>query len=1145
MVIQKKQEVPSWYSAWVDSFEDPYLFATGVLGFLPYGEDNPDNQPQLEKWQDEFLREFFIGPDGKPHKDVRHSIRAGHGVGKFQPKTEPVLTPNGWAEIGSLNLGDRVATIDGSFTTITGIYPQGEKPVFKIVLDDGTSTLAGEDHLWFTTTRSERKHGKPGNVRTTAEIAQSLTFPNGPREGLNHCLPRLSRAIQHPEADLPVDPYLMGVYLGDGTHAGVLSLNVDDTDHYAEYISQFLKKSGLFVTYKDKGYKTLNGRLKTKIIEQLYDLGLKGKLAPDKFIPEVYLYASAEQRLALLQGLMDTDGTPGSNNNAATFDTSSKQLADGLSELVRSLGGVARRGGRQGRYNGMDKLWSHRVFVALPEGTNPFLCPRKADRYNPFFGHKNKDRTLSRFIVAVEESGVADCVCISVAHPSKLYITKDHIPTHNTVVLAILALWWILTRCDSKCIITASTQNQLRDVDWAELRKWAGHLPKPLYDQLQIDQERMYIKSAPEMAFIVRRTANKSNPESLQGFHAKHILFLMDEASGIDNIVFEVAQGAFSTEGASSVMVSNPTRPDGFFFDTHHRLRDRWRCWQVSSQDVPRAVGHIEDVIAAYGRNSNKFKVRVEGNFPTSADDVVIPLEWVQSAVNRDVEKLSFFPIWGVDVARFGDDASALAKRQANRLLEPVKEWLNLDTMQLTGRIHHEYVNTHEDFRPKEILVDVIGIGAGVVDRCRELGLPVRGVNVAESPSSVEKCMRLRDELWWLAREWFQERACCIPDDQKLIAQLIGPTYDFHSNGKIVVESKKDMKERSLKSPDCFPAGTMVLTPSGDVPIEHLKEGDEVITPWAVRRIIKTHKNTTEALATVYFNDGKTLIGTPNHSIFTWDKGWVRLDALSVINEVESASISRRLKWLGASLFFTGGKSSGLCRTVSTINQGERMTRKGYCIAASGAISMAPFRKATISTTKMAIGAIMRSTILPLWGPLSMQECTGRSGFKKIGITMRKIWSKRGRPQRPGTGLMESEAGIIDTRTLRFVTTAAGNSHPTSRLAPDGALRLAHQIPIIGNLSTIKESVTTAVRSFWRTVTGRHVIVPEHVQIEIEKKPVDVYNITLDEDNVYYANGILVKNCADALCLTFAGMALRKVPQKRVRAEGGMNPWAA
>lgn len=380
-------------------------------------------------------------------------------------------------------------------------------------------------------------------------------------------------------------------------------------------------------------------------------------------------------------------------------------------------------------------------------------------------------------------------------------------------LLAILALWFPLTHYDSKGVVTANSQSQLRDNNWPEIRKLYSMLPQDLQDVIDIQEERMLIKASPEMGFVVRRTASPGNPEALQGIHARHVIYLIDEASGIADITFEVAQGSLSTHGACAVMFSNPTRPDGFFFDTHHKLRGRWRCLRVSSTDVPRARGHIEDCIQAYGLDSNKYRVRVLGEFPLAGDDVVIPLEWVEAAIDRVIDTPSFVPIWGVDVARFGDDSSALAKRQANKLLEPVKLWKNKDLMQLVGLIHNEYINTHEDFQPKEILVDVIGLGSGVVDRLKELGLPVRGVNVGESRATLDQCMRLRDELWWKGREWFQSKDCVIPRDDYLISELTAPTYDFHSSGRIVVESKKDMKERSGKSPDA--ADAFLLTFAG------------------------------------------------------------------------------------------------------------------------------------------------------------------------------------------------------------------------------------------------------------------------------------------------------------------------------------------
>ena len=211
---------------------------------------------------------------------------------------------------------------------------------------------------------------------------------------------------------------------------------------------------------------------------------------------------------------------------------------------------------------------------------------------------------------------------------------------------------------------------------------------------------------------------------------------------------------------------------------------------------------HIEDIKAKYGGDSNAYRVRVLGEFPTSDDETVIPLALVLGAVGRNVSTLDYCPVWGVDVARFGDDRTALAKRQKNTLLEPVKSWNSTDLMATVGKIKAEYDATPYDLRPREILIDIIGLGAGVYDRCKEIGLPVRGINVGEAASSRENCARLRDELWFKDREWFQDKACSMPQDDGLIAELTAPTYAFTSTGKMLVESKADMKKRGMRSPD-------------------------------------------------------------------------------------------------------------------------------------------------------------------------------------------------------------------------------------------------------------------------------------------------------------------------------------------------------
>jgi len=383
--------------------------------------------------------------------------------------------------------------------------------------------------------------------------------------------------------------------------------------------------------------------------------------------------------------------------------------------------------------------------------------------------------------------------------------------------LANLGLWFINTHFPCKIPTTAPTLHQLEDVLWSELAAGYNKLHPALRSRFELTKEQLYLKARPKEAFLVARTARKEQPEALQGFHSQNLLFLIDEASGIPDPIFEVAEGALSTPGAKVAMGANPTRTSGYFFDTFHRSRELWHTMKVSGWDLRGTPLWNERQELAlrlrYGENSNAYRIRWLGEFPTGEDDAIMQLHLVEAAVERDVTGYSDAPVvWGLDVARFGDDRSALCKRQARKVLEKIQTWREKDSTQLAGLVTLEYRNTPEKLRPKEIFVDVIGVGAGVLDRLRENGLPAFGVNVSESPALKERFFRLRDELWWSAREWFEERGCSIPDDQELIQELCTPKYEVLGSGKVRVESKQDVKDRVLekKSPD--KADSFILT---------------------------------------------------------------------------------------------------------------------------------------------------------------------------------------------------------------------------------------------------------------------------------------------------------------------------------------------
>lgn len=387
----------------------------------------------------------------------------------------------------------------------------------------------------------------------------------------------------------------------------------------------------------------------------------------------------------------------------------------------------------------------------------------------------------------------------------------------KSAALSWTIFWWLMTRYPARVACTAPTSHQLSDILWGELAKWHERMTPAFAGLYEIKQDSLVLKSKPKNCSALARTARKEQPEAFQGQHSDHMLFIVDEASGVDDIIFEVGAGALSTAGAKLIMVGNPTRTSGYFYDAFHKMREEWCTHKVSCMDAKMVDQEFPKRMARqYGEDSNIYRVRVLGEFPTSEDSAVIPIGWLESAVNREIEEDPLADdVWGVDVARFGDDESALVKR-TGRIVHEIKTWKHKDIMQTTGIIHNEWIKTPVSKRPAVINVDSIGLGAGVVDRLKELGLPVRGINVAELPSSNDqKFMRLRDELWWKGREWFMERECRILEDQRLVGELSGPTYDYTSSGKIQVESKSEMKKRGIPSPNVADAFLLTLAKSG------------------------------------------------------------------------------------------------------------------------------------------------------------------------------------------------------------------------------------------------------------------------------------------------------------------------------------------
>jgi phosphate starvation-inducible PhoH-like protein len=420
----------------------PAVEAGERLGFLP---------GDLMAKVDPYLRPLFDALHDmlEPDRVSQHLERGVIEVaplafmrGRSQPLSSTVLTPSGFRPIGSLHVGDLVIGSDGRPTSVIGVYPQGRKEVVRLRAQDGSSTLCCTEHLWQVFTLEDRRRGKPGRILEAQDMVGRLRRFHQHRFEL----PLLSAPVEFEPREVPIDPYALGLLLGDGSFSvGAPSFATGDLE-LAGALEDAL--DGIEVTWTSgPNYRLrhVHGHrggviVANPVIVALRELGLAGARSETKFVPETYLHNAPAVRHALLQGLLDSDGGPVTQHARTCriqYTTCSEALCDDVVYLVRSLGGVAYRRRREaadrppGSANGRPVHHRHDAFILdirLPPGIEPFRLERKREIYNRYGGGRPM-----RFVDAIEPAGEAECVCIQVAAADSLYVTDDFLVTHNTI----------------------------------------------------------------------------------------------------------------------------------------------------------------------------------------------------------------------------------------------------------------------------------------------------------------------------------------------------------------------------------------------------------------------------------------------------------------------------------------------------------------------------------------------------------------------------------------------------------------------------------------------------------------------------------------------------------------------------------------
>ena len=420
------------------------------------GPDAQDDAPQFWWGVRDFaarenIREYVI-------KDwlIAHGVTAllaKRGTGKGLPLNEPVLTPWGWKPIKDLKVGDRVCSPEGGKTEVTGVYPQGIRPCYEFTFEDGSIARCDDQHLWALRTR------RPGRSSgTVKDVVWPMKRVLEEFHTNNHkmSVPTIGRTSR---MGCPVRPnmcaYTLGLLLGDGTFMwrDVEFTTIDDQlrDHMLDM--------GFTVKKPREGKEHITVmRLphprgeENKVYESFKSMKLFGKGSHVRFIPEMFFNASYETRLALLQGLMDTDGTvngtenrdAGRSGSGAVYTSTSEELAKGVQKLAWSLGARASINKYPSYLNGERKRDHYDVYVQTGNKFKPFRLQRKLDILTPYM-HKK----LWRRIADIKEISPQETVCISVDNPNGLFVTRDYVVTHNSTVALDLAMhlahdmdWW-------------------------------------------------------------------------------------------------------------------------------------------------------------------------------------------------------------------------------------------------------------------------------------------------------------------------------------------------------------------------------------------------------------------------------------------------------------------------------------------------------------------------------------------------------------------------------------------------------------------------------------------------------------------------------------------------------------------------------
>ncbi len=388
----------------------------------------------------------------------------------------------------------------------------------------------------------------------------------------------------------------------------------------------------------------------------------------------------------------------------------------------------------------------------------------------------------------------------------KITVKSGH-GTGKSMAAAITVFWFLICRDHAQIIITAPSKSQVELALWARISECWNNLNPVFKQYFKKQSNRIYYTSDRENWYVVAKTSNKEKPESMQGPHADNLMYIVDEGSAVPDEIYTAIHGSLTGTNNYLLLLSNPTRMSGEFFESHQSGSD-YRKFTFNAENSSLVSKESIERWSKYGKRSNEYKIRVLGQFPNVEAGALIPWDIINSASDRyrikylvedvlDEDIIDSVPgeiIWAIDIGG-GGDLSVLVKRRG-KLLYEIKEYDFKDPMELVSAINTEYIKTLKKHKPVDIRADEGGIGLGPVARMKELKMPVTGVNAAWSASKPDHYYNVRAEMWSECFNFFKDPESMIVPHKKLIEQLSTMRTTPNLRGVLQMERKELWKKR-------------------------------------------------------------------------------------------------------------------------------------------------------------------------------------------------------------------------------------------------------------------------------------------------------------------------------------------------------------